>query len=66
VTRSPLTTRYLRELIPAMPGYMIALSISIALLSRVEMPSPPWLMWILPLMIGTYGVAQALFTRRYR
>lgn len=31
------------------------------------LPSPPWLMlWILPLMIGTYGVARALVTRRYR
>jgi hypothetical protein len=129
---NPLTTRYLREFIPAMLGYMIVLPISIVLLLRVDMPpalqgmvallpvlpmlfvmraivrhmlrqdemqqrielqavaitcalvgvatfsvgflqnvrllpSPPWLMlWILPLMIGTYGVARALVTRRYR
>jgi hypothetical protein len=132
VTMNPLTTRYLREFIPAMLGYMIVLPISIVLLLRVDMPpvlqgavallpvlpmlfvmrailrhmlrqdemqqrielqavaitcaligiatfsvgflqnvrllpSPPWLMlWILPLMIGTYGVARALVTRRYR
>lgn len=129
---NPLTTRYLREFVPAMLGYMIVLPISIVLLLRVDMPpalqgavallpvlpmlfvmrailrhmlrqdemqqrielqavaitcaligiatfsvgflqnvrllpSPPWLMlWILPLMIGTYGVARALVTRRYR
>ncbi len=132
MTRNPLTTRYLREFIPAMGGYIIVLPISITLLLAVDMPpalqsvvallpvlpmlfvmraivrhmlrqdemqqrielqavavtcavvgistfsigflqnvkllpSPPWLMlWILPVMIGTYGVARALITRRYR
>ena len=127
-----LTRQYLREFIPAMGGYMLALPVSILLLLRVDMPialqvavallpvvpmvlvmramlrhmlrqdemqqrielqaiaitcavigiatfslgflqnvrllpSPPWLLlWILPLMIGSYGVARALVSRHYR
>ena len=128
----PLTKRYMREFIPAMVGYMLALPVSILLLLMVDMPtalqvvvamlpvvpmvgvmramlrhmlrqdemqqrielqavaitcavigvatfslgflqnvrllpSPAWLMlWVLPLMIGTYGLVRALITRRYR
>ena len=127
-----LTRQYMREFIPAMGGYMLALPVSILLLLRVDMPialqvavallpvvpmvlvmcamlrhmlrqdemqqrielqavaitcavigiatfslgflqnvrllpSPPWLLlWILPLMIGSYGIARALISRRYR
>lgn len=41
---------------------------SVGFLQNVHLlPSPPWLMlWILPLMIGTYGVTRALVTRRYQ
>lgn len=127
-----LMRQYMREFIPAMGGYMLALPVSILLLLRVDMPialkvavallpvvpmllvmramlrhmlrqdemqqrvelqavaitcavigiatfslgflqnvrllpSPPWLLlWILPLMIGSYGIARALISRRYR
>ncbi len=128
----PTTRLYLREFIPAMVGYTLAVPISITLLLTVPMPwaaklvvallpvvpmlfvvrailrnlqrldelqqriqtqaigvastlvgtltfavgflqnarllpSPPWLMlWVLPLMIGVWGVAVALISRRYR
>lgn len=41
---------------------------SIGFLQNVRLlPSPPWLMlWVMPLMIGTYGVTRALVARRYR
>jgi hypothetical protein len=123
---------YLRDFIPAMVGYTLALPISITLLLRVPMPlllrvaaallpmlpmvfvvraivrhvqridelqqriqiqaiaiasvlvgmltfgvgflqnarllpSPPWLMlWVLPCMIWTWGLASALIARRFR
>jgi hypothetical protein len=44
------------------------LTFSVGFLQNVKLlPSPPWLMlWVLPVMIGSYGVARALVTRRYR
>lgn len=43
-------------------------SFSLGFLQNVRvLPSPPWLMlWVLPLMIGVYGVARFLLARRYR
>lgn len=127
-----LQRRYLREFLPAMLGYVLALPVSIVLLLRVDLsmagevivallpvlpmvfvvramlrhmqrqdelqqrielqavaitcaaigmasfslgflqnarvlPSPPWAMlWVLPLMIGVYGVVRFLLARRYR
>ena len=41
---------------------------SLGFLQNVRLlPSPPWLLlWVLPLMIGSYGVARALVSRGYR
>lgn len=41
---------------------------TVGFLQNVQLlPSPRWLMlWVLPLMIGTYGVTRAMITRRYR
>lgn len=109
MTRTPPNTRYRREFIPAMGGYIVVLSVlpmwavmratvrhmlrpdemqhrielqavtvtcavagtltfSVGFLQNVKLlPSPPWLMlWVLPVMIGSYAVARALVTRRYR
>jgi hypothetical protein len=44
------------------------LTFSVGFLQNMKLlPSPPWLMlWVLPVMMGSYGVARALVTRRYR
>ncbi len=41
---------------------------SLGFLQNVRLlPSPPWAMlWVLPLMIGVYGVVRFLLARRYR
>jgi hypothetical protein len=43
-------------------------SFSLGFLQNVRvLPSPPWAMlWVLPLMIGVYGVVRFLLARRYR
>ena len=43
-------------------------SFSLGFLQNVRvLPSPPWAMlWVLPLMIGVYGMVRFLLARRYR
>jgi len=43
-------------------------SFSLGFLQNVRvLPSPPWAMlWVLPLMIGLYGMVRFLLARRYR
>lgn len=63
MTMNSLSARYLREFGPAMPGYLVVLPISIALLLMADMPpalrAAAALLPVLPMLF-------AVVTRRYQ